>query len=292
MRIRSCVFALFISFAAMGQADYQQSIAEFDSSRIAELKSPSGWLNLAGLFWLTRGANSFGSKANNKLHFKAVDFPETLGRFDWSGDTIFWTSSKGVAVTADERPVARTVALILGRTSAPAFAFKHYRWTVIQRGDRVGVRLRDLEHPLLKVVTQIPRYKIDTLWRLQARLVPMPGKFIKITNVLGQTIQQPSAGRIEFSVNGQNYSLDALDEGDGRLFILFGDDTNGLDTYASGRFLYVPKPGSSGELVVDFNRAENPPCAFTSFATCPLPPVQNRLPIAIPAGEKAMVGLH
>jgi len=292
MRIRLCVLALLISIGAIGQADYQRSIAEFDNGRIAELKAPSGWLNLAGLFWLAPGINSFGSSLDNKLQFHAADFPATLGEFEWSGDTIFWTTFKNAVVTADEKLVARTIALILGQPKAPVFAFKHYRWTVIQRSDRIGVRFRDLEHPSLRIVTQIPRYQVDTVWRIQARLIQTPGKFLRITNVLGQTIQQPSAGRIEFRVNGQDYSLDALDEGNGQLFILFGDDTNGLETYASGRFLYVQKPGASGEMLLDFNRAENPPCAFTSFATCPLPPPQNRLPIAIPAGEKAMVGLH
>src|SRR6476661_5482048 len=107
MRIRWSVFALLISSVAVAQTDYQRSIAEFDSSRIADLKSPSGWLNLAGLFWLTPGANSFGSSADSKLQFNAPDFPATIGRFDWSGDTIFWTSAKGASISADEKPVTR-----------------------------------------------------------------------------------------------------------------------------------------------------------------------------------------
>jgi len=124
-------------------------------------------------------------------------------------------------------------------------------------------------------------------WRLEARLEqpPLP-KQIAITNVLGQTSQEPSPGEVVFTVNGQEYRLDALEEGE-ELFIIFADKTNGTDTYGAGRYLYMPKPDASGKTYIDFNKAYTPPCAFTGFATCPLPPKQNFLSIAVPAGEKS-----
>ena len=161
------------------------------------------------------------------------------------------------------------------------------RWFVIKRGEKYGIRLRDLEHPNLSHFTGIESYAIDAKWRVEAKLEKFPEeKKIAITDVLGQTSMQPSSGALVFTLKGKTYHLDPIDEGD-QFFILFGDKTNTKHTYQSGRFLYAKKPvAGSNTVILDFNKAYNPPCAFTEFATCPLPPAQNVLNVAIQAGEK------
>lgn len=139
---------------------------------------------------------------------------------------------------------------------------------------------------MVKTFTGIERYPTDINWNLPAKLEPSLGKTIEITNVLGQTAPQPSPGKLVFTIKGKTYKLAAIDEGGENLFIIFGDATSGNETYPAGRFVYVKKPDANGNTYIDFNKAFNPPCAFTDFATCPLPPIQNRLALAITAGEK------
>jgi uncharacterized protein (DUF1684 family) len=165
-------------------------------------------------------------------------------------------------------------------------AYHTFRWTIIKREDKLGVRFRDLDHPNLKTFNHIERFAVSSKWKINATLEPALYASVSITNVLGQTYPMPSPGKIVFEVDGKKYKLDAVDEGGDDLFILFGDDTNAEHSYESGRFLYIPKQDANGNTVIDFNKAINPPCAFSTFATCPLPPKQNVLPIAITAGEK------
>ncbi|MFM8488780.1 MAG: DUF1684 domain-containing protein, partial [Bacteroidota bacterium] len=152
-------------------------------------------------------------------------------------------------------------------------------------GDRYAVRLRDLEHPALATFRGVETYVPDTAWIFRARLERTVGKKIPITNVLGQVNMMESPGTLVFTHKGTAYRLDAVED-DGKLFILFSDETSGSATYGTGRFLYAEIPGSDNYTVLDFNKAINPPCAFTVYATCPLPPAQNSLPFAVTAGEK------
>jgi uncharacterized protein (DUF1684 family) len=158
---------------------------------------------------------------------------------------------------------------------------------VIKRGSRYAVRLRDLESPFLQEFKSIDRFPANEKYRVKAKLEkPVSDRTIPILDVTGQTSQQPLAGTLVFTLEGKTYRLDAVEEGADRLCILFGDATNSHDTYGSGRFLYADKPDQNGDVELDFNRAINPPCAFTPFATCPLPPKQNKLGVRITAGEK------
>jgi uncharacterized protein (DUF1684 family) len=162
---------------------------------------------------------------------------------------------------------------------------KSLRWFIIKRGNKFGIRLRDLESPFLKEFTGIDTFPIDAKWRVKAKLIKEENKKIPILDVLGQTNLQDSPGKLVFTIDGNEYSLDALEEGES-LFIIFADKTNKEETYGAGRFVYTFKPNASGEVYLDFNKSVNPPCAFTPYATCPLPPKQNSLPIAVIAGEK------
>ncbi len=162
-------------------------------------------------------------------------------------------------------------------------------WFVIERGSRLAIRLRDLDNPALANFKGIEMYPIDSKWNVKAQLKPYePPKTISVPTVLGTIREQPSPGRLEFKIDDHRYSLDAIsEESDGRLFIIFADKTTGGETYGGGRFLYADKlDGEEQTYSLDFNKAYNPPCAFSAFSTCPLPPDQNKLPVAITAGEK------
>ncbi len=169
----------------------------------------------------------------------------------------------------------------------PVLSYGSLRWNIIRRGEMTGIRLRDLEHPSIKNFKPIPRYPIDEGWKIKARVISTEfGKSINITDVMGQTTAQKSPGRLQFEILGKTYTLDLLHGDNNDYFIIFADNTNGIETYPSGRYIYPPLAGPDGTTYIDFNKAKNPPCAFTPFATCPLPPKQNILPIEIPAGEK------
>jgi uncharacterized protein (DUF1684 family) len=171
-------------------------------------------------------------------------------------------------------------------SQAPVASHGSSQWFVIRRDKDVGIRLRDLTSKAVQEFKGIERFPVDLQWRVTARFQPTEGKTIDITNVLGQTNGQKSPGTLTFELGGETYSLDVLEGGKDEFFLIVGDKTNEKETYPSGRYLYVKKPNAEGEVIIDFNKAYNPPCAFTPFATCPLPPRQNILSVAIRAGEK------
>jgi uncharacterized protein len=265
---------------------YQKEITDWQAKRIQDLKAPNGWLNLVGLYWLDPGQNTFGTAANNKIVFPAGTIANTAGSFERSGNTVKLVVANGVTITVNGKSVKEAVIYKNDSTRPPVVASGRLRWTVIRRDDKIGIRLRDTASPLLTQFKGIDRFPVDTLWRIAATLktTTQPTQ-ISIKNVLGQTSQQQTPGKLVFTIGAKQYTLDALQEDDD-LFIIFGDETSGLSTYPSGRFLSVRKPGPSGTTTIDFNKAYNPPCAFTNYATCPIPPPQNILPVAITAGEK------
>ena len=163
---------------------------------------------------------------------------------------------------------------------------------VIKRGDRVGVRVKDSDSRTRREFKGLEYYPIDPKWRIEARFEPyQPPKIIPITNVLSMTDDETSPGALVFEVGGTTYRVDPiLEKGETDLFVIIADGTTGKETYGAGRYLYVSPPDKSGKVVIDFNKAYSPPCAFTNYATCPLPPPQNRLPFRIEAGEKKYAG--
>lgn len=281
---RIILFLLFSIWAtAFGQTAFEREISRWDSSRSANLKSESGWLNLAGLYWLKEGTNTFGSGSGNDIRFPAGSIPEHLGRIIQKDDraileTVLPVRFKGSMVKQ---------ALVLDKDSigGPMTDYGKWRWNLIRRDGKIAIRLRQLDHPAIQTFHGISRYAADSSWRVHAKLVQRSTANISITNVLGHTNLQASPGVLEFTLRGMKCTLDALVEGN-QLFIIFTDSTTGVTTYASGRYLYASMPDASGNTVLDFNKAFNPPCAFTPFATCPLPPPQNNLNLAVEAGEK------
>lgn len=270
----------------LAQQGFQQETDAWHERRVAALKAEDGWVNLAGLHWLSEGLQTFGSDASRAIVFPPGRIVANAGTFERQGNVVIMRSAESSGIRVNGRPAGVDTVFSHSLSVAPTCAVGSLRWTIIQRGDRIGIRLRDLEHPALKGFKGVDRFPADTIWRVTARLVTDPyTRSIPITNVLGQTTQTPLAGRLHFILNGRPMVLDALKEGE-ELFIIFGDETSGSETYPAGRFLYAPMPGADGLTVIDFNRAINPPCAFTPYATCPLPPRQNVLTVAVRAGEK------
>jgi hypothetical protein len=203
-------------------------------------------------------------------------------------NSVSFTASPNSGVTSEGRPVTE-IQLTTDATEKPTLlTLGSLRFYAIERGGQFGIRVRDVEHPARKAFKGLTYFPISTDWRIDARYEAyVPSKHIAIVNILGMTEQMESPGALVFSKDSQVWRLDAIQESptDTELFMMFTDGTSGRDTYGAGRYLYVPKP-TGKQVWLDFNQAFNPPCAFTEFATCPLPPRQNRLQLAVTAGEK------
>ena len=280
---------LSVDLFAQQSKSFQLDMNEWKQKRINALKDADGWLNITGLYWLKQGKNNFGSQDSNELVYKHPEMPKTAGYFILENHQVNWVSAQNVKIKIKDSLISKALLYEEGKYHAPLLALKNLRWNIIQRDDKIGVRLRDLNSRIIKSFTACERYKDDSSWRLNARFEKKVEDKLLITNVLGQTNEQTSPGKVIFRIAGKEYQLDALVEGS-ELFILFGDATSGKETYPAGRFLYADQPDINGNMIINFNKAFNPPCAFTIYATCPLPPKQNILNIAIRAGEKDYVG--
>jgi uncharacterized protein (DUF1684 family) len=270
-------------------AAYEAEIREWQAGRAAGLRRNTGWLTLTGLFWLDEGASTVGSGSSNKVRLPEGKAPELAGTLTRAGSAVTLETAPGATITVDGVPVG-TIEMQPDTTGEPTIAeIDSLQFFVIKRGDRVGVRVRDREHPALASFEGLEYFPINPKWRVEARLEPYdPPKQIPILNIVGIVEPQPSPGALVFEIEGKEHRLDPIiEEGSDELFVIFADATSGGETYGAGRYLYAKMPEAGGTTVLDFNKAYNPPCAFTEFATCPLPPRQNRLPVKIEAGEKA-----
>jgi uncharacterized protein len=239
------------SLLAASTANYQKWRAEYE----AGLKAPNGWLSVAGLYWLHPGANPIplpnGKTAAFHLDAGKVTFENRLLKPD--ADTV---KQGDVSLSP------------------------------IERGGKIGIRVRDPNAETRRDFTGCKWFPASAQWRIDAKWVAYPKpKTISITNILGMKDEEPSPGYAEFTLNGKQLRLEPVTE-DNELFFMFKDSTSGHITYGAGRFLYAAMP-KTDRVELDFNKATNPPCAFTAFATCPLPPRQNVLPVPIEAGEKS-----
>ncbi len=259
-----------VGIALTAATAYQNEIQEWRRNREATLKSDMGWLSVAGLFWLHEGPNRFGTDSANDIVLP--DGLARAGSFDLRNGKVTTTAG------GKTREIAHD--------SDDFFADGRLKLFAIKRGDRYGIRLRDPESRYRTQFRGIDYYPADEAYRVTAQFVPEPRK-IPILNVLGQTEDSDCPGYVEFRLRGKRLRLYPIIEspGDRQLFYIFRDQTSGKETYGAGRFLYSDMP-KDGKVTLDFNKAYNPPCAFTPYATCPLPPKSNRLAVRIEAGEK------
>jgi uncharacterized protein len=269
---------------------YRKQIEAWRKERVDGLKQENGWLTLVGLYWLKPGENRFGSDPGNPVILPKGKAPALAGVLVRKGDAVTLRVEPGVKLTADGKPVTAPLPLTADSKGKPTLLeLGSLSFYVIERGDRLGVRIKDKESPERTGFKGLDNFPLAPQWRVVARFEPYKDKKIPIANVLGQVMDEPSPGAVVFDWQGKTYRLDALGDPKEGLSLIFGDASNGKSTYGAGRFLDTDPP-KDGKVVVDFNTAYNPPCAFTAFATCPLPPAQNKLPIAVEAGEKKFAG--
>jgi len=282
------ILTLAMVFGAQ-PASYKAEIEKARASRVAELKADDGWLTVAGLLWLKPGRNVAGSAPGSDIVLPAKA-PKQLGVFELADGRVTFTAEPGVTVTSDGAPVRQKV--LDTRGDKTALAIGDLRMFLIRREDRFAIRMRDMNSAMRRGFTGLTYYPLNEAFRIDATFTayPEPRK-IKIPNVLGQNPEMVSPGVVTFTLNGQEIRLEPVYETDEKkdLFFIFKDPTSQDTTYPAGRFLHTPLP-QNGRVRVDFNLAYNPPCAFTDFATCPLPPRQNQMPVRIEAGEKAYHG--
>ncbi len=264
------------------------SLEDWRAQRVAALTSDSGFLTLAGLYWLEKPRSSFGRARSSTFLLDHPAMPRRLGQFERVGDTVYFTAARRDSVFAGDTAVTR-IEMRNDRSGSPT-VLRHgpIEFFVIERSGQLGVRVRALDNPRRRDFPGIEYFDASDDWRVSARFEPYePARQIQIMNVLGMEDDMVSPGAIVFEKDGREWRLDTIDEDPaaGSLFIMFADATSGRTSYGAGRFLYVERP-RDGQVIVDFNRAYNPPCAFSDFATCPLPPPQNRLELAVTAGER------
>jgi uncharacterized protein (DUF1684 family) len=267
---------------------YAKEIEQWQTKRLAELKSDDGWLTLVGLFWLKEGDNKFGGDNSNDIVLANEKIGAQSADFLLKNGVVKFTAQPSSGFTVAGKPVTQLELKSDEDGSPTVLQLGSLTFQIIKRGDKLGLRVKDKESPERVNFQGTQFYPTDLKWRIAAQFVPYnPPKAVSITNVLGMESGETSPGAVKFSVDENFYQLDAITEkGEAKYFMIIADKTSGKETYPAGRYLYVDPPDASGRMVIDFNKAYSPPCAFTKFATCPLPPRQNRLPFAIEAGEK------
>ncbi len=265
---------------------YLPEHANWEEERVQLLYAPEGFLNLAGLYWMEPGEYTFGSDSASDLIFPE-DFPAATGSFFVTRNRVLMTPASGAEITVNgESMTDPTIVYDEETNKILEMAWGEYRWHVIERAGNIGLRLRDLRHPALYRELDIPKFPVDYRWVVRASYVPYETpRTVSVDNVIGFNYQMKIAGQLRFELDGQDMTLEPIIEGD-KYFIIYSDDTSGEETYGSGRYLYADIPEEGDEVILDFNKSKNPPCAFTDFATCLIPPPENRLALRIEAGEK------
>jgi uncharacterized protein (DUF1684 family) len=267
--------------------EFEAGYSAWEAARMDEMQGEESWLSLAGLFWLEPGQYRFGASPANEFVLATVPAPPVIGTFFVDDDSVRFEADPSVDVTREGTAVSSLVLVSDAGHAPTELASGTLRWSLIERDGMLGIRVRDLEHPDLVAFDGIDTYPVDVAWAVRARYEPFETpQPIVFPTVLGTMREEEAPGRLYFEIEGVEYHLDPVPRDGDRYFLVFGDDTNARETYGAGRFLYTDMPGPDGTTVIDFNRAYNPPCAFTAYSTCPQPPQQNRLSLQVTAGEK------
>ena len=296
--------SLFVAAAILGVATVHatdtdsdtHSIEQWHAGRVERLTAPNGWLSLIGLEWLKSGDNRIGSAADNDIVLKAGPAHLGVAKLTSNGGVHFVLASDSGALI-DGKPVHEATLIDdmkAGDATPTTVSFGTASFYVIDRDGRKGLRVKDSDAPSRKHFLGIDSFAIDPSWRIEATWVPAkPGDTLEMGTVIGTIDKYPVPGKLEFTRDGKHFEILPVIEvpGDTQYFIVFADRTSGKETYGAARFLYIDPP-KDGKVVLDFNKAYNPPCAFTAFATCPLAPPENRLDLRVTAGEKKYRGEH
>ncbi|MGH2392089.1 MAG: DUF1684 domain-containing protein [Candidatus Limnocylindria bacterium] len=271
--------------------EYAAEAERWHEERERQLRSREGWLALVGLHWLTPGDHEFGQHPSNAIRLSGRDVPPLAGHLLVTDDLQARVRPHHEAgLTHDSVLIENELPLIADTDGDPTvIGLGSLRMHLIRRGanhERLALRVRDTEASALAAFTGVPRFSVDPAWRLEARLErPSEPRTIAVPDSVGDVLHESSPGEVILPLRGGEQRLHALEEEDDKLWLIFGDATNGEQTYAAGRFLVTGPVQPDGSVAVDFNLAYNPPCVFSPYATCPLPPAGNRLTVPILAGE-------
>ncbi len=285
--------AMLLPLAGLGEdATYQKEIESWRLERETNLKKDGSWLTVAGLYWLREGESTVGADPENDFVLPEGTAPASVGTFTYGDGKVSFRASDGVTVVRkgeEDQPVS-TAALEPGEKNAIALG-KLSMW-VHASGPRLAIRLRDIDSPIRREFTGLSWFPLDPAYRVAAKFTPYPKpKDVEILNMLGDIEKYQSPGVVDFELQGQAIRMEPVWNTDRGLWFIFKDGTSGKETYPSARFLQAEAP-KDGSVVVDFNKAYNPPCAFNPYTTCPMPPKENRLKIRIEAGEKNYAKKH
>ena len=277
---------------AGGDEAFQKSEQVWRDGRVKRLSSPTGWLTLVGLHWLQEGPNVIGSDPDCAVPLPAGKAPKHAGVLLLASGAVRIQPAPDAGLEIDGKP-AGPQALADDTSEKPSVVTRgDLSFFVVKRGERIGVRVKDEQSPARLQFKGLDYFPADPKWRVVATFVPYEApRKVEIPTVLGTTDTMEAPGLVRFTIEGKELTLEPFveDPKAPSLFFIFKDGTSAKETYGAGRFLYAEMP-KDGKVVVDFNQAYNPPCAFTPYATCPLPPKQNWMPIRVEAGEKAYTG--
>lgn len=267
-------------------AGYLSEIADWRDLMEHSLRGDEGWLTLAGLHWLHEGSNSLGSDPNCDVVLPPGSTPEQLGSIEFSNGQARLNITADEPVTVDSESVRTALLRDDTAENGPSLVkVRAITFFVIKREDMYAIRVRDLNNPPRMTFQGRHWFPVDPAYRVHASFVPHPTpRTIQVVNSVGQISPMKNVGYAEFELHGQTFRLEAFDAAKNELWFIFKDATSGPTTYGAGRFLYAPRL-ADGSVLIDFNRAYHPPCSFTPFATCPLPPKENVLPVKVEAGE-------
>jgi uncharacterized protein (DUF1684 family) len=274
---------------------YRAEVQKWRADREARLKADGGWLSLAGLFWLKEGPNRFGTDPAGDIVLPEGSAPPKAGVFELKAGQVTVALLPGASGRLAGQPVSSPAAMRPDTSGVPdVLEMGTLSMNVIKRGEKYGIRLKDKNSAVRRGFLGLKWFDVKEDYRVEARFVSYPQpKPVKVPNVLGQSESMPSPGYAEFTLHGKAVKLDGVmeDPQAEQLFFILRDQTSGKETYGAGRFLYAELP-KAGKIVLDFNKAYSPPCAFTPYATCPLPPPQNWMPVRVEAGEMAYGKAH
>ena len=290
----SIAIILFLTACQANQEEilrYEASIQQWRLDRVQDLTSGHSWLALAGLYRLQEGKNEFGSDPVNRLRFPDQAAPK-MGTIYLDGDSVMLVARAEVAIMLNEQQVDFASMKATESAPTPVFHYQSLNWNLLERGGQYLIRLRDTLNPAIEAFDHIDYFDIASAWKLKTKFQPFDvPKKSSLKNILGMDIELEISGQLEFEVKGEPYALEVLDGGPEEFFIIFSDETTGVSTYGGGRYIYTKRPDEEGFTYIDFNKAYNPPCAFTDYATCLLPSQGNHLKLSITAGEKSY-GAH
>lgn len=269
--------------------NYYNTIKDWRKQYETKLGAPDGWLSITGLYWLKDGENSLGTHVTNDIVLPRGAGPKQIGKIIFADGKIVLQTEPGAEMICEEQPVTSLEIRFNQYASSEWIYMNHVKFAVIQRGTRYGVRIYDENNPQRRKFVNIRWFPIEETYRIQARYHKLEEPIkLAIMNVIGDISQEPCYGYAEFTVEDQVCKLYPVTLDSGNLWFMFKDASNGSLTYHGGRFVFAEAP-QDDMINIDFNKTHNPPCAYTNFATCPLPPVINLLNVRVNAGEMEFV---